>query len=52
MKNLLLKLIEQIIYKMSENTLPNVKYSKQNYKVAKAALAVSELRKFLNQKPG
>ena len=47
MKNLILRVIEQVIYRMSEHTPPEIKYSERNYKVAKAALAVSELRKFL-----
>ena len=45
MRNLILWIMEQIIYRMSERTSKSVKYSERNRMVAKAALAVSELRK-------
>ena len=47
MKKLILKVIEWAIYRMSEYTPPEVKYSERNYRVAKAALAVGELRELL-----
>jgi len=47
MKNLILKAVEWAVYRMAEYTPPEVKYSERNFKVAKAALAVGELRDFL-----
>jgi hypothetical protein len=44
MKRLILKVIEWTVCRMSEHTPPEVNYSERNYRVAKAALAVSELR--------
>lgn len=49
MKTIILKLIEQIIYRFSEHTPPEVKSSERNYKVAKATLAVGELRELLEE---
>lgn len=43
MKKIILKLIKKIVYKFSEFTPPDVKYSERNYRVAKAALAIDEL---------
>jgi hypothetical protein len=40
--------MEWSIYKMAEYTPPSVKHSERNCRVAKAAMAVSELRKFFN----
>lgn len=45
MKKLILKLLEQIIYKFSEHTPPDVKFSERNLRVANAALAIHELSK-------
>lgn len=44
MKNLILKTIQKIIYIFSEKTPPEVKYSERNYKVARAILAIGELK--------
>lgn len=47
MKLFILKVIEKIIYSMSEHTPPEVKFSERNYKVAKATLEIRELRGYL-----
>lgn len=47
MKKLILKVLEQIIYRFSEHTPPEVKYSERNCRVAKAALAIHELSEIL-----
>lgn len=49
MKRIILKVIEQILYRMCEHTTPEVKSSQRNYLVAKSALAVGELREFLSK---
>lgn len=48
MKRLILKIIVFIIYRYSERTSPDVKYSERNCKVAKAALSVEDI---ITQKP-
>jgi len=42
-KKMILKLVQQIIYKYSERTPPNIKHSKRNYVVSKIALSINEL---------
>lgn len=48
MKKVILKIIEQIIYRFSEKTPPAVKKSERNILVATAALAVTDLINFFN----
>lgn len=47
MSKINLKKIERQIYKLSEKTGPQIKSSKRNLLVAKAAMAIKELRKHL-----
>ena len=47
MKRLILKVLVQIIYRFSERTPSDIKYSEKNYRVANAVLAVGELAKLV-----
>jgi hypothetical protein len=47
MKCIILRVIEWTLYRMSEYTPPEIKYSERNCRVAKAAIAVRELRALL-----
>lgn len=46
----MLHLIKQIIYRYSEHTGPEVKYSENNHLVAAIALAIDELIKYRRTK--
>lgn len=43
MKILLLKIIKQIIYRFSERTPPEVKFSQRNYCIGRACEAIDDL---------
>lgn len=49
-KIIFLKWIIQFVYLLTEHTPPEVKSSIQNYKVAKAGIALEELLQFLEAK--
>lgn len=47
MSNIILTIVTWVIYRFKEHTPPDIKHSERNYRVAKAALAIEDLRKFL-----
>jgi len=49
MKTLILIVIEWALYRMCEHTPPETKHSEINLRVARAAIAVGELRELLNE---
>lgn len=47
MKKLILRIIKQIIYRMSEHTPAHVKYSERNHKIGSVVLTIDELIKLI-----